>query len=146
MKIDKINSYDLRSHISYVTQEPVLVQGTIRDNLLLTCPDVSEAQMRDVAEKVGILPAIEGGLDRQVGENGMDLSGGERQRVAIARCLLEKRELILLDEATSQLDENSQELMAQLLRNEQKARNATVVSVAHRIEFNNCADRTIRMN
>ncbi|MCD8022818.1 MAG: ABC transporter ATP-binding protein/permease [Lachnospiraceae bacterium] len=143
--LEQIDIYALRSHISYVTQESVLMQGTIRENLLLTCPKATEAQMREAAEKTGILSSIEGGLARQVGEGGMELSGGERQRVALARCLLEKKELILLDEATSQLDEASQEQMAQLFRNEQKARGATVISVAHRTEFNRYADRTINL-
>lgn len=144
--LEEIDLYDLRRSVSYVPQEPVLRQGTIRDNLLLVKPDAAQAQLRDAAERTGILAQIEGGLDREVGEQGMALSGGERQRIAIARCLLEDKKVIFLDEATSQLDEAAQEAMAELLRQVQKAKGATVLSVAHRLEFNRFADETIRIS
>lgn len=143
--IEEINLYDLRAHISYVPQEPVLLQGTIRDNLLLVNPEATEGQLRDAAERAGILAEIEGGLNRDVGEQGMALSGGERQRIAIARCLLDGRELILLDEATSQMDAAMQEHIAVVLREEQIHRKATVISVAHRLEFHRFADVIIEM-
>ena len=141
--IEEINLYDLRKSISYVPQEPVLIQGTIRENLLLVRPDATEEQLERAAEKTGILSEIEGGLDRAVGEQGMALSGGERQRIAIARCLLDEKKVILLDEATSQMDAATQDRIAVVLREEQKQRNATVLSVAHRLEFNRFADKNI---
>lgn len=141
--IEEINPYDLRKSISYVPQEPVLIQGTIRENLLLVRPDATEEQLERAAERTGILSGIDGGLDREVGEQGMALSGGERQRIAIARCLLDEKKVILLDEATSQMDSATQDRIAVLLREEQKRRNATVVSVAHRPEFNRFADENI---
>lgn len=141
--IGEINLYSLRKHISYVPQEPVLIQGTIRDNLLLVKWDATEDQLKEAAERTGILSEIEGGLEREVGEQGMALSGGERQRIAIARCLLDGKELILLDEATSQMDAVTQDEMARVLREEQQRRRATVVSVAHRLEFNKFADANI---
>lgn len=141
--IEEINLYDLRKSISYVPQEPVLIQGTIRENLLLVRPDATEEQLERAAERTGILSGIDGGLDREVGEQGMALSGGERQRIAIARCLLDEKKVILLDEATSQMDSATQDRIAVLLREEQKRRNATVVSVAHRPEFNRFADENI---
>lgn len=141
--IEEINPYDLRKSISYVPQEPVLIQGTIRENLLLVRPDATEEQLERAAERTGILSGIEGGLEREVGEQGMALSGGERQRIAIARCLLDEKKVILLDEATSQMDSATQDRIAVLLREEQKRRNATVVSVAHRPEFNRFADENI---
>ncbi len=144
--LEEIDLYDLRRAISYVPQEPVLRQGTIRDNLLLARPDATEEKLQDAAERTGILAQIEGGLDREIGEQGMALSGGERQRIAMARCLLEERKVILLDEATSQLDGAAQEAIAMLLRQEQKSRGATVLSVAHRLEFNRFADATILLD
>lgn len=143
--IEDINLYALRSHISYVPQEPVLLQGSIRDNLLLENSGVSEEELREAAEKTGITDWIEGGLDKEVGEAGMLLSGGERQRVAIARCLLEKKPVILLDEATSQLDGGMQKRMAELFDRERKRRDVTIVSVAHRREFHCFVDREIAL-
>ncbi len=143
--VEEINLYELRRAVSYVPQEPVLRQGTIRDNLLSARPDATQEELLCAAERTGILAAIEGGLDREVGEQGMALSGGERQRIAIARCLLDGRKLILLDEATSQMDAAAQDTMVKVLRQEQKARGATVLSVAHRTEFNRFADETIRV-
>ena len=141
--IGEINIYDLRAHISYMPQEPVLMQGTIRDNLLLVKQNATESQLKDVADRAGISSEIEGGLEREIGEQGMALSGGERQRIAIARCLLDGKELILLDEATSQMDAATQDEMARVLWEEQQRRGATVVSVAHRLEFNRFADVNI---
>ncbi len=143
--MEEINLYELRRAVSYVPQEPVLRQGTIRDNLLSARPDSTQEELLCAAERTGILAAIEGGLDREVGEQDMALSGGERQRIAIARCLLYGRKLILLDEATSQMDAAAQDTMARVLRQEQKTRGATVLSVAHRTEFNRFADETIRV-
>jgi ABC-type multidrug transport system fused ATPase/permease subunit len=143
--MEEINLYELRRAVSYVPQEPVLRQGTIRDNLLSARPDSTQEELLCAAERTGILAAIEGGLDREVGEQDMALSGGERQRIAIARCLLDGRKLILLDEATSQMDAAAQDTMARVLRQEQKTRGATVLSVAHRTEFNRFADETIRV-
>ena len=90
-----------------------------------------------------MIESLPEGMDTLVGSRGIGLSGGQRQRIAIARCLLDGRKLILLDEATSQMDGSTQDAMAQVLSEEQKARGATVLSVAHRLEFNRFADATI---
>ena len=143
--INEINLFDLRKHISYVSQDTYLVEGTIRDNLRLI-PNALEEEIEKVAGDTGILATIEGGLNKQVGEGGMLLSGGEKQRIALARSILEKKEVLLLDEATSQLDEETQEKMAFLINRYRLAHNITVVSVAHRFEFNRYADKIINLD
>lgn len=142
VRLPDIRLSQLRKHISYVSQDVYLVEGTIRDNLLLVS-GCGKEEMERAAAAAGILSSIEGGLEKQVGEGGMLLSGGEKQRVAIARCLLEGKEILLLDEASSQLDNETQEKMARLLNEYRLARGVTVISVAHRQEFHQYADRVV---
>lgn len=141
--IENFDLYDLRKQICYVQQDPVIVQGTIRDNLLLVRADATEEQMREAAEKTGILKEIKGGLDKEVGEGGMLLSGGEKQRIAIARCLLERKPILFLDEVTSQMDAETQEMVVRLLKEDHDQRHTTILSVAHRREFHQYVDQEI---
>ncbi len=137
--IQNINLTQLRSHIAYVTQDPFLIDGTIEENLALVCGN-NKKEIETAAQLTGITEHIEGGLQKNVGEAGTLLSGGEKQRVAIAQCILKNRPIILLDEVTSQLDHGSQEKMAQLFRRLCTEKGTTIISVAHRDDFNRYAD------
>ena len=141
--IEEYDLYDLRTHICYVQQDPVIVQGTIRDNLLLVKPEATEDEMREAADKTGILKEIKGGLDKEVGEGGMLLSGGEKQRIAIARCLIERKPVLFLDEVTSQMDAETQDKVVRLLKEDHDRRHTTILSVAHRREFHRYVDQEI---
>jgi len=101
----------LRSVIGYVSQEPVLILGTIRDNLTFGNKDASEEDMRDVLERADatFVFQLEKGLDTYVGSGSvLNLSGGQKQRIAIARALIKKPKILVLDEATSALDPKSE--------------------------------------
>ena len=127
-----------RSHIGYVSQDIVLFDDTIANNITLWAEDGESAkvvaQMRDAALKARILDFIESlpnGFQTRVGDNGIHLSGGQRQRLAIARELFKRPSLLLLDEATSALDSESEEALQKSLvelRGEM-----TIVIVAHRL-------------
>lgn len=131
------NDYDLleyRSHIGMVPQEVILFGGTIRENIAYGNPEATEVQIREAAQKANALNFIEtfpDKLDTMVGERGVKLSGGQRQRIAIARAILKDPEILVLDEATSSLDAESEHLVQEALDELMKGR--TTIVIAHRL-------------
>jgi ATP-binding cassette subfamily C protein CydC len=99
----------LRARLGYLPQASRLVSGTIRSNLRLAAPDVTDDQMQTLLTDLGLWPALapRGGLDMALGEGGTGLSGGEARRVALARVILRRPTILLLDEPTEGLDEAS---------------------------------------
>lgn len=125
---------DLRAAIALVSQETYLFEGTIRDNLRYGDPEARDETLREALAQVDaadLLDRLPGGLDAPVGERGGRLSGGERQRVAIARTLLRKAPILLLDEITSHLDYETEESIRTAVG--KIARDRTLVVVTHRL-------------
>ena len=125
---------DLRSYIAAVPQETQLFSGTIMENLLLGEPDATPAEVRAAAVAANAHDFIESfpsGYDTIVGERGVKLSGGERQRVAIARALLNDPRILILDEATSSLDSESEAAVQEALDRLMEGR--TTLVIAHRL-------------
>lgn len=138
------NLLSLRQSIGYVPQDPLLFNGSIRDNLLLIQPDASEEKLWEAlefaaaAEFVNKLPA---GLDTMIGDRGVRLSGGERQRLVLARAILRNPAILVLDEATSALDsENEAKIQDALARIKGKM---TLIVIAHRLSTIRNADQVI---
>ena len=122
-----------RSHVAYVPQETVLLAGTIRDNLTWSVHQkLSDADCLAALERVsaGFVRELPNGLDSLLGDRGVRLSGGERQRVAIARALLRQPALLVLDEATSSLDDDTEAAVLDTVANLVPA--VTVLVIAHR--------------
>ncbi len=132
--INEINEEDLRKHISVVRQEPVLFTMSIKENLLLANPHASQREIETACKRAFIheyIEALPNKYDSVIGENGVNISGGQKQRIAIARALLKKSKIILFDEATSSLDNESQFYIKKAI--DTIAKDCTVVIIAHRL-------------
>ncbi|MEI9997242.1 MAG: ABC transporter ATP-binding protein [Rhizomicrobium sp.] len=135
-----------RTQLGYISQDPFLFHDTVRRNLLWARPEASESDMWDaltLAGADGIVRRMDGGLDGVVGERGTLVSGGERQRIALARALLRKPKLLVMDEATNAIDiAGERALLERLLAT---APRPTIVMIAHRAESLALCDHVVRM-
>lgn len=128
--IDDLSFYE---HVAYVTHKPMIIKGSIRDNLRLGKSDASDQECYEVLAKTCLKDFIEeqGGLDFMLAENGNNLSGGQKQRLSLARALLANREIYLFDEATSNIDVESEELILNVIKELMKEK--TVIMITHRL-------------
>lgn len=132
----------LRSHIGMVPQEVLLFGGSIRENIAYAKPTATEEELILAAKKANawqFISKFPEGLDTLVGERGVKLSGGQRQRVAIARAILKDPSILILDEATSSLDAESEALVQEALDELMKGR--TTIIIAHRLATIRKVDR-----
>ena len=136
----------LRAHVGWLGQRPVLFAGTIAENIALGWDSASRRQIERIAHQAGVFEfagRLPKGLDSPVGENGYGLSGGQAQRVALARAMIRPRPLVLLDEPTANLDDESEALVLHALENLLSERSATVICAAHRPATMAWADRIL---
>ena len=134
----------LRAHIGIVPQETQLFSGTVRDNIRYGRPEATDEEVEAAAEAANahdFIRAFPDGYETVVGERGVKLSGGQRQRVAIARALLKDPRILILDEATSSLDSESESLVQEALEVLMAGR--TVFVIAHRLSTIRNADQII---
>lgn len=149
--VDGVNVEDctltsLRNHIAVVSQNVILFDTTIRENIAYGMPEVSEAAIEKAVEAAAlteVVAALPKGLDTPVGEAGGLLSGGQKQRISIARALLKDAPILILDEATSALDSESENQIKEAL--ETLMRGRTCLTVAHRLSTIDRADRIVVM-
>ncbi|MDQ0270940.1 ABC transporter ATP-binding protein [Cytobacillus purgationiresistens] len=143
-QLTKENLFALRQSIGYVPQDPFLFNESIRENLLLVAPEATEEQLWDALEfasAAGFVRMLSDGLDTLIGDRGIKLSGGERQRLVLARAILRKPPLLVLDEATSSLDTESERKIQEAL--DKLKGTLTIVVIAHRLSTIRNADQVI---
>jgi len=142
--ISHVQVKSLREQIGIVLQEPVLFGATIRENIVYGRLDATQEEIEEVARASNAYEFIEKlpqGYDTLVGERGVKLSGGQRQRIAIARALLRNLRILILDEATSSLDNESERLVQEAL--DRLMRNRTTIVIAHRLTTVQNADKIV---
>lgn len=142
--LSKVNLASYRRNLGVVLQDDFLFQGTIRENILFPRPDATEAQLQRAVKAAYVnefTDRFDDGLETVIGERGVKLSGGQRQRVAIARAILADPKVIILDEATSSLDTESEALIQRSLNELMKER--TTFVIAHRLSTIRQADRIL---
>jgi ABC-type transport system involved in cytochrome bd biosynthesis fused ATPase/permease subunit len=146
MPISNFSGHELRRTIGLVEQQPVVLAGTVRNNLQLASPSASDLELIEVLKSVELweMLAKREGLDTEVGQLGSKLSGGESQRLALARNLLAKRKLIILDEPTSSVGSvQAKELVKMFIRLAGE-RQFTLLLITHDSSLANLTDRLVK--
>jgi ATP-binding cassette subfamily B protein len=142
--IDEIHLDSYYDHISYLSQDTPIFDATIRDNIVFDEHTLSDEELYEILEKVHLqekVSQLPDRLDTLVGERGVKLSGGERQRLAFARIIAQKRNILILDEPVSALDNiTEQSLMETILK---EFKDKTIIIVAHRLNFIKDVDKIL---
>lgn len=144
INLNELSKESLRSNMVFITQNPYVFKMSIRDNLKLVNPSITEKEMIRCCKMACIhdfIMQLPDGYDSVLGEAGMNISGGQKQRLAIARALIKKANILILDEATSALDNETQESIKTTIANVSKR--CTVIMVAHRLSTIKNADQII---
>lgn len=142
--VRNIEIESLREHVCYAPPHPILFDTTLASNLRLGKATASAAELESVVEDVGLTPwvgTLQGGLDQRVGPGGSCLSGGQRQRLGIARAILQRPRVLILDEATSSFDAASEQQL--LSRLHTVLPGSTIIVISHRLSALLCVGRVI---
>lgn len=142
--LSKVNLSSYRKHLGVVLQDEFLFEGTIKENILFPRPNATEEELQHAVKAAYVnefTDRFDDGLDTLIGERGVKLSGGQRQRLAIARAILADPKIIILDEATSNLDTESEGLIQKSLS--ELTKNRTTIVIAHRLSTIKKADQIL---
>ncbi len=147
INIKDFDLYSLRNAIGHVQQDVFIFYGTIKENILYGKVDATDEEIVEAAKKANIhdyISSLEHGYDTIVGERGIKLSGGQKQRIAIARLFLKDPSILILDEATSSLDNITEKIIQESLN--ELAKNRTTIIIAHRLTTIKDADEILVMD
>ncbi len=145
--IDEFDLRELRQGLGYVTQRSMLFNDTVFENIRYGCPDASLEQVQDAARQAmadDFIRKMPQGYESMIGEHGTGLSGGQQQRLTLARAILKDPKVLILDEATSQIDPKSENAIHQALT--RFAKNRTTILITHRISSLSLADEIVVMD
>ena len=138
------NPNEIRKNISMVSQQTYLFHGSIRDNLLMAKPEATEEELLEVCEKAGIsefISSLPRKLDTSLAERAKNISGGQIQRIALARAILKNTPILILDEATSNIDSENEKIIQRTLK--KLAKSKTTLIIAHRLSIVRDADKIL---
>ena len=144
--IKEVSLSSLRKNLSLVSQDVILFDDTVKNNILYAKPGASDEEIMKACKFAAsdeFIKKLPNGYDTMIGENGVRLSGGQKQRISIARAILKESPIILLDEATSSLDAESEEIVQNAINNLTK--NKTTLVIAHRLSTIHNADKIFVM-
>lgn len=147
VSLKKYSVESLRNVVAYVSSDTDLFSGTLRDNLVLDGNDYSDEQIVDVCEMTGVNELIDmlpGGLQFRIEEGGANLSSGQKQRIAIARALLRNPKLLIMDEATANLDSGMEEDLIKAVKRNQS--DLAILMITHRISTIKSYDKIITLH
>lgn len=133
VQLSDISESSLMEHIAYISHQSYIFKGTVRDNLLMASPKAADEDMWNVLKRVNLYDFIkeQGGLDMKLNEQASNLSGGQRQRLSLARALMRDNSIYIFDEATSNIDvESEDDIMAEV---HNLAKTKTVILISHRL-------------
>ncbi len=142
--LSKVKLSSFRQHLGVVLQDEFLFEGTIKENIMFPRPNATEVQLQNAVKAAYVnefTDRFDDGLETLIGERGVKLSGGQRQRIAIARAILADPKIIILDEATSNLDTESEGLIQKSLS--ELTNNRTTIVIAHRLSTIKKADQIL---
>ena len=147
--IQKYTLKSLRRIVSYVPQSPQIFDGTVKDHILYGKMNATDEDVLEAAKMAGaenFIRKLPQGFDSILGEDAVKLSGGQRQRLDLARALVKKSPVLILDEPTSNLDVESEEAFKRVLDKINKQTNTTIIIVTHRLASITNADKIIVLN
>ena len=147
--IAEVTQDSLRRNIAVIPQEPTLFHRSLLENIRYGKPEASDEAVIDVSQRAHIhnfINSLPEGYQTEVGERGIKLSGGQRQRIAIARAMLKDAPILILDEATSSLDSQTEQLVQESLQYLIAKRNTTMIAIAHRLSTLRQMDRILVMD
>jgi ABC-type multidrug transport system fused ATPase/permease subunit len=138
---------DLRNHIGIVSQESILFNTSVRENIAFGMPNATLQEIENaarIANAYDFIMNLEAGFDTNIGERGNKLSGGQKQRISIARAVLKNPNILILDEATSALDTESEKLVQDAL--DKLMQDRTSIIIAHRLSTIRNADEIVLLS
>jgi ATP-binding cassette subfamily B protein len=145
MDVRELDLGSVLHQVALVSQEPALFDGTLRDNLRWLSPEVGDGELLEGADAVGLrgwLDSLPEGLDTPLGDRGIRLSSGQRQRIGLARALLRRPRLLVLDEVTAALDWENDRLVREVI-GRRRATGATTLAITHRLQLAAEADTVV---